>query len=221
MQYKLIIFDLDGVLVNTEEFYLNGVISAFKNQGFNFSIQHCKENFAGVAIPLLIERFNNNNTTKIDSAKFIKNIHDYGKAFQDHVTIMKGAKEFISSLRIPFCVASASSISRINEALDIVGLLKYFKPNQIFSCDTYKKYKPEPDVYINASKSMGFLPNDCIAIEDSIPGVRAAKGAKLDVIGLLAADYIQEIKVSHKQLLLDNGATTTKDSFAEIAKFLF
>jgi len=94
--------------------------------------------------------------------------------------------------------------------LEITGLLPFFESN-IFSCYAIQKWKPEPDIFLWAAETMGFKPNECLVIEDSISGIRAAKLGGFDVYGYTEHDYNNE---------LQSEANTTFDSMDKLLGML-
>ena len=93
-----------------------------------------------------------------------------------------GVKEIIEDLSIPFCVASSGPLKKIELNLKKTKLFKHFKGN-IFSSYEIGSWKPEPEIFIYAAQKMGFRPNECLVIEDSIAGIRAAKKGGFNVFG--------------------------------------
>ena len=106
------------------------------------------------------------------------------------------------NLNIPFCVASSGPEDKIRLNLQLSGLLPYFE-NKIFSCYAIQKWKPDPAVFLWAAETMGFKPSECLVVEDSLSGVKAANAGGFDVFGFTAHDYNNELK---------NEATRTFDS---------
>ena len=96
-------------------------------------------------------------------------------------------------MEIPFCVASSGPVEKIRYNLELTGLLPYFE-NRIFSCYTINKWKPNPAVFLWAADIMKFKPKDCVIIEDSMTGVKAAKNGGFDVFGFTAHDYNNELE---------------------------
>lgn len=221
LKAKLIIFDLDGVLANTEKFHMDATSEALAEQGFTkYTREYSEKYLAGKAIPLILDAVDKENKNQVNRDMFNESLIRIYKNFEDHITAIDGAEDFIKSLNIPFCVASASNLKQLHRTLDGINLKKYFNEKTIFSCFTYNKFKPDPTVYLEALKGMGFEAKDAVAIEDSIPGVQAAYGAKLRVIGFIGADYLKDRTKDYAPILLKNGAIATKKSYSELANFI-
>ena len=102
-------------------------------------------------------------------------------AFENEAKAIPGVKELINQLEIPFCVASSGPLKKIKFNLNIIDLLEYFEKN-IFSAYDIQKWKPEPDIFLYAAKEMGFDPEDCLVIEDSLAGIQAGLSGGFDVV---------------------------------------
>jgi HAD superfamily hydrolase (TIGR01509 family) len=114
------------------------------------------------------------------------------EAFRKNIQPIKGIKDVLNKLQIPFCVASSGPDNKIRLNLDVTGLLPHFEGN-IFSCYAIQKWKPEPDVYLWAAETMGFKPHECLVIEDSVSGVKGALAGGFDVFGYTEHDYKNEL----------------------------
>jgi HAD superfamily hydrolase (TIGR01509 family) len=104
------------------------------------------------------------------------------QTFETHLKPVNGIEKVLGKLTVPFCVASSGPQEKIQRNLATAGLLSFFE-NNIFSCYDIGKWKPDPAIYLHASKSMGFSPKECLVIEDSIKGAKAATSGGFDVYG--------------------------------------
>jgi len=141
-------------------------------------------------------------------------IQDYRKrsfnAFKTNIKPIQGILEVLQNIKHPFCVASSGPENKIKLNLELTGLLPYFKDN-IFSSYTIKKWKPDPGVFLLAAETMGYKPSDCVVIEDSLSGVKAAINGGFDVFGFTAHDYDFE---------LEKAATKTFDNMNELLNLI-
>jgi HAD superfamily hydrolase (TIGR01509 family) len=192
-KYKCIIFDCDGVLIDSEtiaigvlvemgndlgaEIEPESAVSKFKGKSFN----HCMETISTLLGKPVPDNF--------EAEYRVKSF----KAFKEKIQPIEGIKEVLDNLKLPFCVASSGPENKIRLNLGLTGLLPHFE-NNIFSCYTIQKWKPEPDVFIWAAKTMGFKPEECLVIEDSLSGVKAAKLGGFDVFGFTAHDFDNELE---------------------------
>lgn len=192
-KYKCIIFDCDGVLVDSEPISIQVLVDMANAHGANIDLVYGMKYFKGSFMKACLE-----NISKLATVPLIENFEsEYRQksfeAFKQNVKAVEGVEKVLDNLNIPFCVASSGPEDKIKLNLELTGLLPYFE-NKIFSCYAIQKWKPEPDVFLWAAKSMGFKPEECLVIEDSLSGVRAAKAGGFDVFGFVAHDYNNELK---------------------------
>ncbi len=183
MKYKLIIFDCDGVLVDSEPVSNKLFADMVNGLGLNLSNEESAQLFTGRSdddcIKIIEERlkqkvrndfiddFNNRLILELEkSLNMVKNI--------DKVL------SFLSDTAI--CVASNAPAMKVKHSLKITGLDIYFN-NNIFTVENVNRGKPYPDIYLYAAKQMGFEPEECAVVEDSVFGVRAGVAAGMDVYG--------------------------------------
>jgi HAD superfamily hydrolase (TIGR01509 family) len=99
-----------------------------------------------------------------------------------------GVREAIAALPEPRCVASSSKPERIRLSLEVTGLAPLFGDN-VFSAEQVAHGKPAPDLFLFAAGRLGFAPPDCIVIEDSPLGIRAARAAGMTAVGFVGASH--------------------------------
>ncbi len=201
-KYKCIIFDCDGVLVDSEPISIQILVDMANSYGANIDLAYGMKHFKGS----FFDACKNKIGQLIDIPIPSSFQEDYRKqsfeAFKKNMQPVKGVQAVLNNLSVPFCVASSGPEDKIRLNLGLAGLLPYFE-NNIFSCYAINKWKPDPAVFLWAAETMGFKPSDCLVIEDSLSGVRAAKNGGFDVFGFTAYDYNNE---------LENEATKTFNS---------
>lgn len=192
-KYKCIIFDCDGVLVDSEPISIQVLVDMVNNYGANIDLTYGMKHFKGSFMSACIEKI----STRINQPLPDSFQDDYRKqsfeAFKKGMKPVEGIKNVLDNLIIPFCVASSGPEDKIRLNLGLAGLLPYFE-NNIFSCYTIQKWKPDPAVFLWAAETMGFKPEDCLVVEDSLSGVKAAKAGGFDVFGFTAHDYNNELE---------------------------
>ena len=197
-KYICIIFDCDGVLIDSESIAIGVLVDMANELGaemdFKSSLINLKGKSLNLCMQLIADRINENLPQDFEKVYRQKTF----KAFQEKIQPIKGIKKVLDNLKIPFCVASSGPENKIRLNLEVTGLLPYFE-GKIFSCYTIQKWKPEPDVYLWAAKTMGFEPKDCLVIEDSVSGVKGAIAGEFDVFGYTEHDYNNELQhLAHK-----------------------
>ena len=206
---KNIIFDFDGVLVDSEIL----VAKAFSKYLFQKNIIFSEKDFSIFAgkktvqvISEISEKFNIENQ-KI----FFDDIMDIvNEIFNKNLKPVDGAKNFLLKSKLNFLIGSNSNKDRILVGLKKVHLDHFFKNDKIFSFDMVKKAKPSPDIYLKAIEMQNLNKNETIIIEDSSVGVKAGVASGVRVIGITAGQHWfldrspNELLKSGASLLINN-----------------
>ena len=129
---------------------------------------------------------------------------------------VSGATNFIRRFsHIPRCIASSSSIDRLQLCLSVLELEAEFGAH-VFSADMVARGKPHPDIFLFAAGKLGVNPDECLVIEDSAGGIKAAVAAGMTAVGLCAASHIRE---GHDRRLSDAGAVHLAHSWLDVEGF--
>jgi HAD superfamily hydrolase (TIGR01509 family) len=104
------------------------------------------------------------------------------EAFKTDLKPIKGIHDLLKKIKVPVGVASSGPVEKIRLNLTTTNLIQFFGEN-IFSSYEIGSWKPDPEIYLHAAKKMGFKPEECAVIEDSLPGIQAAKAGGFDVFG--------------------------------------
>jgi len=175
---KLIIFDCDGTLVDSEVLCNLALQQQLAEYDIEYSAAELMATYRGVKLDVtmasLAEKFNTTFPVTFEAEYRIK----VGLLFDKRLTACDGVAELLASLTIPFCVASSGPRKKIEHALQVAGLDTFFGDN-IFSSYEVGSWKPEPDIFLHAAKMMNTDPADCYVIEDSVVGLQAANSAKM------------------------------------------
>ncbi|KPI30953.1 HAD-superfamily hydrolase, subfamily IA, variant 3 [Actinobacteria bacterium OV320] len=189
MRYDLVIFDNDGVLVDSEPIS-NRLLAAYLTElGHPTSYEDSIRDYMGSAMhrihDLVQER-----TGRLLPAEFDDTFHRrVFAAFERELEPVAGAEDVLAKLAadgVPYCVASSGSHERIRVGHRKTGLDRWFEDARIFSSQDVGKGKPAPDLFLHAARRMGVAPERCVVVEDSPLGVRAAVAAGMDVYGFTA-----------------------------------
>ncbi len=192
-KYKCIIFDCDGVLVDSEPIGNQVMVDLANQSGANIDLGYAYENFKGNSLQNCIDQIRElagGNIPFDFESEYRKQSYE---KFRKEIQPIEGIEVVLHNLEVPFCVASSGPENKIRLNLELTGLLPYFEGN-IFSCYSIQKWKPDPAVFLWASDTMGFTPNECLVIEDSPIGVEAARRGGFDVFGFTAHDYKNELR---------------------------
>ncbi len=214
---KNIIFDFDGVLVDSEIL----VAKAFAEYMQKYDIEIDEKefaNFAGKKTVQVIDILSQKYSIK-DQEKFFSDIMDIASyIYKNELTAVRGVCNFLYNTKLSLYIGSNSTKDRIISGLHKVELNKYFKPEKIYSFDLVGKAKPDPDIYLKAIVDNNLNKNETIILEDSVVGVKAGVNAGVKVIGLTAGGHWHESR--DEQELLDVGAFTVTDDYLKVQEII-
>jgi HAD superfamily hydrolase (TIGR01509 family) len=214
---KNIIFDFDGVLVDSEILVAKAFAKYMQNFGIDIDEKEFAS-FAGKKTVQVIDILSKKYSIK-DQEKFFTDIMEIASnIYKKELTTVKGAYDFVSNLKFNMFIGSNSMKERIIDGLQRVKLDKYFKPEQVYSFDLVDNPKPDPDVYLKALEDNNLIKNETIIIEDSAVGVIAGVAANVRVIGLTAGGHWHE-KRDQKELL-EAGAFAVTNDYKKVFKLI-
>ena len=214
---KNIIFDFDGVLVDSEIL----VAKAFAKYLQNFQIDVNERefaNFAGKKTVQVIDELSQKYSIK-DQDKFFTDIMKIASnIYKKELTTVRGAYKFVSNQKLNLYIGSNSMKDRIIDGLERVDLNKYFKAEQVYSFDMVDKPKPDPDIYLKVIEDNNLIKDQTIIIEDSAVGVMAGVSAGIKVIGLTAGGHWHENRDETE--LLDAGAFAVTSDYKKVIELI-
>ncbi|MFE4581564.1 HAD family hydrolase [Streptomyces chartreusis] len=189
MRYDLVIFDNDGVLVDSEPIS-NRLLAAYLTElGHPTSYEDSIRDYMGSAMhrihDLVLERIGERLPEDFDDVFHARVF----AAFERELKAVPGAVDVLEKLGAdgaPYCVASSGSHERIRVGHRTTGLDRYFDEGRVFSSQDVGRGKPAPDLFLHAAERMGVAPARCLVVEDSPLGVQAAVAAGMDVYGFTA-----------------------------------
>lgn len=184
MDYDLIIFDCDGVLVDSEPLANALLRDAVAEYGLDMSIDQVIETYVGRSMSTVVSI-----TEEMIGRKLPEDFLDQLQlktfaVFQEKLKAVPGVEGVIKELQnrnIAFCVASSGSFEKMDVTLGITGLRDYFGEH-IYNSSQVKRGKPYPDLYLYAAEKMDVEPARCLVIEDSLPGIQGAVAAGMEVM---------------------------------------
>jgi HAD superfamily hydrolase (TIGR01509 family) len=182
---KLVIFDCDGVLVDTEAIANRFLAKLLTDGGYAISYEDCRRRFVGLTIEAVQAMVERDSGLSLGADWPVTVRIGTERAFQRGVAPVPGAEAAILALQaagIPFCVASSGRLSKMRTSLGKAGLLSYVE-DVLFSAEQVVHGKPAPDLFLHAAASMGMTPDAAVVVEDSVPGVQAGVAAGMRVLG--------------------------------------
>jgi HAD superfamily hydrolase (TIGR01509 family) len=213
---QLIIFDCDGVLIDSEVIANRVNVEVLAGLGVEFTLEDYMERFVGVSLRdevLEIERLRKVKLPDDYEARLMN--HKY-KVFDQELRAIEGIAEFVKRLEMPKAVASGSSPERLEYTLKLTHLWELFAPH-IYSTTLVPNSKPAPDIFLYVADKFGVSPKQCLVIEDSTLGVRAGISAGMTVLGFTGGSHI---KNGHEEKLLELGAIKVFSKMQDVSDWL-
>ena len=189
---NMVIFDCDGVLVDSEHLAHQVLIECLAEIDIPMTIEEANKRFIGRRLADClhdIEKIANCTLPPGFSVTYRERTAQY---FESQLRAMDGAMAAVQNIVHAKCVASNGPLIDMKRNLQITGLLPFFG-DHIFSAYTIQKWKPEPDLFLHASKTMGFEPYQCVVVEDSVPGIQAALAGGFKVLGYKATSKNKDV----------------------------
>lgn len=218
--YTAILFDCDGVLVNSEAIVDRIYRKHLDRIGLSYSQTEFGERLMGLtreaSARLLAEDANKLGVAAPDANFYTQVRAAMLQAFDQELIAVAGAHRLISRWPGTQAVASSSVAATLRLKLEMTGLAELFGEH-IYSADVVAQGKPDPAIFLYAAKQLGVPPNQCLAIEDSVNGVVSAKRAGMTVLGFTGGGHCL---AGHDQVLLQAGANQVFASHADIAQYL-
>jgi HAD superfamily hydrolase (TIGR01509 family) len=188
--FELVIFDLDGVLVDSEPISSRVTAVALTEAGIEISPAEVCERFLGVGTASTLRTLEAERGCRLPE-NFQENLRArILTVFEQELEPVPGIAALLDALPVDRCVASSSHPDRIRRSLELVSLLERFAPH-LFSATMVSAGKPAPDLFLLAAAKMAAEPARCLVIEDSEVGIRAAKAAGMTAFGFTGAGHVR------------------------------
>ncbi|KKB84234.1 hydrolase [Devosia limi DSM 17137] len=185
----LIIFDCDGVLVDSEPLAMRVLIAAIAMQGIDIDPAVAYRDYLGRSLLSISASLRDSHGMPLGPPALQSMRNDLYALYRRELRPTPNIAETLTALAIPFCVASSSQLERIQLSLELTGLRPHFG-RRIFSASMVEHGKPAPDLFLYAARHMGVAPERCLVIEDSPAGIQAARAAGMAVFGYIGGSHI-------------------------------
>lgn len=198
----LIIFDCDGVLVDSEVLSCRCLSEALAGYGIDLGVDQALDLFLGRSMTAVLEHYEalGRSIPERFSAELRAGVR---AAFLSALCPIDGVGSVLEGLQIPHCVASSSDLDRVSLSLSLTGLTPHFD-SRLYTSQMVQRGKPAPDLFLYAAEKMRADPRRTLVIEDSVSGVAAGKAAGMTVWGFVGGSHYQSR--DGKAILSDAGA---------------
>ena len=210
MAVDLVIFDCDGVLIDSEIISAKMLVDELARLGVAIDLDYVARHFLGRSYPTVMQQIREEFGLNLPEAFEEQYRNRLLAAFERDLTIMPGIAEVIGALAVPYCIATSSSPRRARRSLEIVAF-PGLEETPLFTASMVEHGKPAPDLFLLAAEKMGVKPRDCLVIEDSLNGIRAAHAAGMEVLRFTGGTHLQGRDLTPPD---DARPTKTFDSFA-------
>lgn len=186
---ELVIFDCDGVLVDSEIISAKMLKTTLVNLNVDISIAYILANFVGRSYPTVLKEIEAEFNVRLPDNFGDVYRESLISEFEKSLTAIPFVRETIEALEIPYCVATSSSPQRVARSFAATGLTDLFAEH-VFTASQVQHGKPAPDLFLFAAKNMGMNPEKCLVIEDSIAGIKAAQSAGMNVMRFVGGTHL-------------------------------
>lgn len=205
----LIIFDCDGVLVDSEPLAMRVLLAAIAAQGIEVTAETAYRDYLGRSLSAISASLATTHGAPLGTAALQSMRGDLYTLYRQELRANPGLPAILGQLETPFCVASSSSPERILLSLELTGLLPWFEHN-IYSASMVEHGKPAPDLFLHAAQAMLAKPRRCLVIEDSPAGITAAQRAGMRVFAYVGGGHVAPaglraaIETLHPDVIFDD-----------------
>ena len=188
MPPDLVIFDCDGVLVDSEPVSNRIFVQHLERHGIAMTVEAALRDLAGRSLPSCVALLEERYETKLPHDFIAVLQADTMQAFASELKPVRGVAEALDRISLATCVASSSAPAKIRLSLSLTGLLPRFD-GRLFSASEVARGKPHPDLFLHAASRMGHAPARSVVVEDAVPGVQAAVAAGMRVLAYAGAAH--------------------------------
>lgn len=214
---ELIIWDFDGVLSDSEKLWV-GVWQEMINQhfGVNWDFKTADRHLGGIALKTKVARLAEMGLPVDDT--FLEETKCREAEYFKEMTATPGAEKILQELKLPYVLATGGTRIKTESKLAATKLKKYFPDNKIFTAEQVSLGKPAPDLFLFAANQTGTKPQNCLVIEDSIPGLTAALSAGMYTVAFIGGEMNNTLE--YKQKVEDLGVKQIFSTMTDLEKFL-
>ncbi len=210
----LVIFDCDGVLVDSEIIAARVEADLLTEAGYEISAEELAETYAGLTFKDILMAVEEKSSIPFQISMIDRAEELVDRRLRREVRAIDGVRDAVAAVTVPRCICSNSRSERIAFMLEKTGLSPLFAGRIFSALETpTARTKPAPDVFLFAAETLGAKPADTFVIEDSVHGVTGARAAGMRVVGFTGASHSYP---GHADALTEAGAETVIRRWAEL-----
>jgi HAD superfamily hydrolase (TIGR01509 family) len=216
LAWDLVIFDCDGVLIDSEMLTIRLEVTMLSEAGITITADEIADRYCGISMKAMLADLEARYRRPLGKAFSAAHARRFAAICETELEAMPGVVALLEQLKWQRCVASSSAPDRLRHTLGLTGLYHRFDPH-VFSATMVANGKPAPDLFLYAAARMGAAPARSAVIEDSVPGVRAAVAAGMTAIGFVGGAHCAP---GHVDRLCNAGATVAVATMPEVLSTL-
>jgi len=201
---ELVIFDCDGVLIDSERLAVEVNLKVLPEYGLQLSRNEIIERYMGRSAGVVTQMIEDHLGRPLTSAERGRSAQLFTETYEAELAPIEGIIEALDQIDLPICVASGSSPEGLRWKLELCGLLDRFGEDRIFSSAQVANGKPAPDLFLFAAEQLGADPARCIVVEDSVFGVQAARAAGMRALAYVGGMLPREALEGPDTILFDD-----------------
>lgn len=215
-EFDLVIFDCDGVLIDSEIISARMLVAELMRLGLTIDLAYVERNFLGRSYPVVMETIRSEFGLDLPPDFEAQYREALLAAFQQELKVVPHIHEVLSQIGVPFCVATSSSPRRVEISLSLVGLAPLIG-DKVFTSTLVARGKPAPDLFLHAAEKMGATPDRTLVIEDSLTGIRAGLAAGMTVWRFVGGSHLGATTPEEPQDALPHRRLVSFADFFQIA----
>ncbi len=188
-EFDLVIFDCDGVLIDSEIISARMLVAELARLGLTIDLPYVERHFLGRSYPVVMETIRREFGLDLPPDFETQYREALLAAFQSELKVVPHVHEVLTRIAVPFCVATSSSPRRVEMSLKLVGLSDLVG-DRVFTSTMVDRGKPAPDLFLHAAERMGAAPARTLVIEDSLTGLRAGLAAGMTVWRFVGGSHL-------------------------------
>jgi len=202
-----LIFDMDGVLVDSNPFHIQKWKEFLHERGIPYNVADLPKQILGIRNDTAFQRFFGSQLREVEMKKFSEDLEArFRAAFRPHARPLPGLKALMDECYaegIPLAVASSAVTKNVDFVVDTLKLRPYFA--WISTGDNVSRPKPDPEIYLKTAEKLGLAPAKCLVFEDSFVGIESAKRADMKCVAIASTFPAEELRRQTQADLVVNG----------------